>query len=510
MRKVAAKWISDVKDEFLAYKKIYLTLSVVLLFAFLVRVWRVDQILGFYFDQGRDAKAIWDFWHNGRLFLIGPTTGIEGIFRGPWYYWLIAPWYLLGNGDPVWPAIFLSLTTILAIALLYVLGAMIGGRVTGFVAVAVASFSFYLVQASRWLSNPTPMLLISMVLILSMFLVMEGRRWAWILIGFTLGMAMQFGSAAEVFYFPAVLIFAVIERKNLPGIKTFLAAFCLFLITLLPQIIFDLRHSGVLSGAIKEFLFGKGSFSGSFHEVISRRLEIYFSVFSNKIFPTTAGLSTWFSVAGLGIVIFNWKRLISNKRFVAIAIVFIAPLAGLLFYQGNYGNIYDYYFTGYYFVFVLILSSIFTSLNPSLGNLTASVFLLFFLSNNGDILKTYLNSDVSLKSSIFLGNQKQAVDWVYRDAKDKNFNVDVYVPPVITHAYDYLFLWRGNTRHNGKIPATEQIPLLYTLYEEDPPHPERLEEWYKRQEGIGEIKETVRFGAITVERRERIKAESRE
>lgn len=516
MIEIIAKWISDAKTEVSSHKNIYLVLSVILIVAFLVRVWRVDQILGFYFDQGRDAKVIWDFWHNGRFFLIGPTTGIEGIFRGPWYYWLIAPWYLLGNGDPVWPSVFLAFTTVVAIALLYVSGTMIGDRVTGIVATVIASFSYYLVQASRWLSNPTPMLLISMILILSMFLVINGKKWAWVLIALMLGMAMQFGSAAEIFYFPAVALFAIWlasrsgQRKNFPNIRIFLIASFLFLIILLPQIIFDIRHDGVLSNAVKQFLFEKESFAGSWKEGIGYRSEIYFDVFSNKIFPTDERLSIWFGVITLGILLFNWRSLISNRRIVVTLLVFISPLIGLLFYQGNYGIIYDYYFTGYYLVFVLILSSVFTSLKPPAGNLLAGIFLLLFLSNNGDILKTYLASSVSGETSILLGNQKQVVDWVYKDVGDRPFNVDVYVPPVIPHAYDYLFLWWGMTRYGGKIPATEQVPLLYTLYEQDPPHPERLEAWYKRQEKIGVIEETVRFGGITVERRERIKVESRE
>ena len=51
--------------------KEHFTLLIILLLAFLIRVWRIDELLGFYYDQGRDAKIIWDLWHNGRFFLIG-------------------------------------------------------------------------------------------------------------------------------------------------------------------------------------------------------------------------------------------------------------------------------------------------------------------------------------------------------------------------------------------------------------------------------------------------------
>jgi hypothetical protein len=83
------------------------------------------------------------------------------------------------------------------------------------------------------------------------------------------------------------------------------------------------------------------------------------------------------------------------------------------------------------------------------------------------------------------------------------FDVDVYVPPVIPYAYDYLFQWLGNTKY-GKLPSLQQVPLLYTLYEVDTPHPERLDAWLARKKGIGKIESEQTFGGITVQRRTRI------
>src|SRR3989337_4141673 len=184
-------------------------LFTLLLLAFLVRVYRIDSFLGFYFDQGRDANVIWDLWHQGKFFLIGPTTGIEGVFRGPWYYWLIAPFYLLGRGDPVWPSVFLSATTVVAIFLSYKIAEKVAGKWAGILAVGIGSFSLYLVYASRWLSNPTPMLLISMIFVYSLFEVLDGKKWAWVLAVFMVGLAMAVGSAAQIFYFLGLAVFGV-------------------------------------------------------------------------------------------------------------------------------------------------------------------------------------------------------------------------------------------------------------------------------------------------------------
>jgi len=209
-----------ITSEIKSHKVIYFLLLLTLLGGLFFRVYRVDQVLGFYFDQGRDANIIWDFLYKGDLFLIGPTTGIAGIFRGPYYYYLIAPFYWLGNGNPIWPAVFLALTSMLAVLLIYYLGKKIQDRSTGLFAAILASFSFQVIIASRWLSNPTPMLFLSVALVWMMILVVEGKKWAWVVIALISGMSLfSFGSAGEVFYFPALLIFAVWQRKNLPNKK---------------------------------------------------------------------------------------------------------------------------------------------------------------------------------------------------------------------------------------------------------------------------------------------------
>jgi hypothetical protein len=50
----------------------------------------------------------------------------------------------------------------------------------------------------------------------------------------------------------------------------------------------------------------------------------------------------------------------------------------------------------------------------------------------------------------------------------------------------------------------QEVPLLYTLYEIDPDHSDRLQAWLDRQKGIGKVVKEQRFGGIIVQERERI------
>lgn len=476
----------------------------ILLIAFFVRIFRIDQLLGFYYDQGRDAGVIWNLIYNHKFFLIGPTTGIEGIFRGPWYYWLITPFYWLGKGNPVYPSIFLSLTVVISLYLFYKIGEKIGGKVTGFLAIIIGSISYDLVMASRWLSNPTPMFLISVIFLYSLFMILDGKRWAWILTAFFLGLAMQFGSATEIFYFPALLILIIWQRKNLPNWKIIFISVLLFFITIAPQFIFDIKHDGVLRDNIYKFIFTRSSFKLSFWETVKVRIPFYYNLFASKLFSSNHTLSTVF-VSILAILVAVQRKIIfKNKNFVMVLIFFLAPLIGMLFFQGNEGNVYDYYFTGYYLIFILLFSIVFGSTWKNLcGKILIFSFLFFFVKENAFKVKDYITSGVDGPSAIAFGNQKQAIDWIYKDANGRDFNVDEYVPPVIPYSYNYLFTWLGNTKYH-KLPVEPQISLLYTLYEVDSPYPERLEAWLTRQKGIGKVIKEQTFGGITVQERQRI------
>jgi len=488
-----------IKKEVLGHKPVYAILAVILLGAFAVRVYRVDTTLGFYFDQGRDAKVIWDLWHNGDFFLIGPTTGIEGIFRGPFYYYLIAPFYFLGGGNPVWPSVFLSFTTVVAIFIAYLLGKKIHSREAGLIAALISGFSFFMIFASKWLSNPTPMLVLSMLLILAMTLVMEGKRWAWTAISFIAGLSLfHFGSSGEFFYFPALGIFAVWQRKTL-NLKIITVSAILFLSTAFPLVLFDIRNEGILSGNIAKFITKEETFETSFSEVFRQRIKFYHDTFVFKIFTIPSPLTKAATATTAFVFLFLLPKFLKNRYIVLLFLVFFSPLIGFLFFQGNQGNIYDYYLTGYYLIFILLFSVVLGSVwRYPLGKAFVIIFLLAFFVSNKEIVWNNINDNADGESTVLLGNEVRAVEWIEQDAGGSRYNADVYVPPVIPHAYDYLFRWTGANL------ADEQVALLYTLYEVDNPHPERLEAWLERQAGIGVVEEEASFGGITVQRRVRI------
>lgn len=496
---------NDMIKEIKKHKIIYFLLSIILLGAAFVRVYRTEIILQFYFDMGRDAIQIWEFLHKGDFFLIGPTTGIAGIFRGPYYYYLIAPFYWLGNGNPVWPAQFLALTTIAAIILGYYLGYKFKDRTTGVFFAILAGYSFHLMRSARWLSNPTPMMLLSVLYVFSFFMIMNGNKIYWVLLSFVSGLSLfHFGSSGELFYFLAIVIFILWQYRQLPSKKIIIYSFFAFLLTIAPLALFDFRNDHLLTRNIQVFLFEKQSFKTDFWIVFQERIDFYNGVFWGKVFPSGGKWATYLKFSTAVLFIYYFRNLIKNKYFNLLLIILLSPIAGLFFFQGNESNIYDYYMTGYYFIWMLFLALVLRQIwTTFIGKIFVLFFLGIFLNQNLPIIKSNITDGVDGPTTIAFEPQIQIMDWIYADAAGENFNTDVYVPPVIPHAYNYLFLLYGeNMNYEGKVD--ELVPLLYTIYEEDPPHPERLEAWLARQAGIGEVVYEEKFAGITVQRRKRI------
>lgn len=477
-------------------------LLIILVVALFVRVYRTDQLLGFYYDQGRDAKVIWDLWHKGKFFLIGPTTGVEGIFLGPFYYYFIAPAYLLGNGNPVWPAVWVAVINVAAIAGLYLIGRRYFGQLTGLLAATIVALSFYLVLAHRWLANPTPLPLFAVAIMWSLLAIVHGqaRLKEWLIAGLGIGLSLQLEAASAIFFLPATTIILLAFRRHIKWrwgwVGVMLVAFG---VTLLPQIVFDLRHQHLLLNSFNKFLIAEESFRPQ----LASRLNFYFGSFTSKLIPDlqvgTLVVITLFALAlgGLG--------QLQSKAAGVLMIWWLMPMLGLLFYHGNNGYVWDYYFTGVYPALMLFVAWVMA--RAWRKNMPAKMIVLALLGifawQNIPKILGYIRSGVDGSTTVALGNEKQAVDWVYRDSGGVIFNVDAYVPPVISHSYDYLFLWMGSTKYS-RLPESERIPLLYTLYEVDLPHPERLQAWLDRQAGIAQVEKSATFGGITVQRRHRI------
>jgi hypothetical protein len=285
-----------------------------------------------------------------------------------------------------------------------------------------------------------------------------------------------------------------------PNWKVALVSAGIFLATLFPQVLFDIRHDGLIrKGVAQNFAASTTpAFSFTKQAFISRWAE-FTDIYAGELIQRDHDLLKILVVLVIPLLLIPAFR----KNSLILLTLIGVPIVILSFYQGNFGNFYSYYMIGTFPIFMILLAGILSWYwrHPGLAILPM-LFLALFVYKNGILVHNFLIAGVDGPENIVYGNQTQVIDWVYADAAGRPFNVDVYVPPVIPYAYDYLFDWRGKEKFK-QTPAKEQVKLLYTVYEVDPPHPERLAAWLLRQSGIGEVKQEHKFGGIVVQRRDR-------
>jgi 4-amino-4-deoxy-L-arabinose transferase-like glycosyltransferase len=493
--------------KFITTKKLkrqHLVLVILLLGALFVRTYRTSALLRFYFDQGRDALVIHEMIHTPKPVLVGPTTGLAGILRGPFFYYLLLPGYLIGQGSPVVAAIWLQIINLVGLYFIYLSAKSLFSSLAGLLAIFLLGFSNSLVSLSRWLSNPSPIFTTVPIMLYGLIQITKNKKpkvW-WPIVALMLGLNLQLEIASEIWFIPAVILFFIFQKKYWPSFRTLALSIGIFLATLVPQVAFDFRHGHLMSKAIKEHFANPQSPSFMFSKIkLIERLSFFQDAFATLLIPRNYLYLTLILLITL-FVSLTVKKYKTVSNYLLLWLIF-CPLLILSFYQGNQGNFYSYYLIGLFPLFIILVSGALSHLfKNSSWAIVSLAMLLFFTSSNFILLKNFLIAGFDGPEHVSLGNQLQAIDWVYERAGEEDFNVDVYVPPVIPHSYKYLFLWYGQQKYSRQ-PNEDLKPLLFTLNEVDPPHPERLQAWMDRQSGIGEVKKQEKFGGVEVQRRTR-------
>jgi 4-amino-4-deoxy-L-arabinose transferase-like glycosyltransferase len=505
--------IKEIKQN----KLIYLILFIIILVSAFFRLYRAGDLLGFYYDQGRDALKVQEILAFKDFPAIGPTTGIAGLFLGPFWFYLLVPFYWLGRGHPAVAANFISLFDVGAVFLIYWLGKEFYNRRVGLLASLFWGFSFYLVLSGRWLSNPSPVPFFTLLLILGLgkFFIQKKEKYL-ILIFTSLAICLQLEMASAVFFLPVIVALWFVFRPKIIHKKYLWISFAIFFAFLIPQILFEIKNNFLMVRNF--FLFNKGEVNASssktwalptlaflkerilaYQQILFSKLEVNPQIGSKFLSCLWLVFMIWFSIKQ-----FMAKKIERQKMDTILLIFLFLPLFLLLFFVGNYGQLYDYYLTGFFPAFVLLFALFVNFFSKKvLYWPIMALIIVWFLSGNILFLKHYLTAGVDGPKNISLGNQIQAIDWIYQQTGEEKFNIDVYVPPVIPYAYDYLVPWYGQRVYHQQ-PLLEDVSLLFILYETDEPHPERLDAWLARQDKIAETVLTKKFGGVAVERRVRI------
>ena len=95
----------------------------------------------------------------------------------------------------------------------------------------------------------------------------------------------------------------------------------------------------------------------------------------------------------------------------------------------------------------------------------------------------------------------EAVDYIYQDAGEEEFNVLVFTPPIYDYPYRYLLDWYGEKKY-GYVPGKEKKGIFYLWIEPDPQKRWTYQGWLETVIKTGKVlkEETLPSGFIIQKR----------
>lgn len=359
--------------------KTHWPLLVILFIAAFLRFWRLEELTTFGGDQGYDfliAKAITE----GKFTLLGPKIGpynnIGNLYLGPAYYYLIAPWLILFKLDPIGPAFFTILASLVTILLLYIIATKYLSKNIAFLAASLYGFNALLIEQSRATSNPHLIPLFASISIYSYLKTVEdkAKSFLWPLsAGISMGIAFQLHYLAFSLFL-TYAIFTVISKK----FKALSISTIGFILSLSGEIFFEVRHGFFITNIFLAQLKRGHVFSPS--EILNH-IHDSLSLLNNTFFLGTNLI--------IGLVIFAilyftaLKNLISNKLFQYLLVSIFIGIICVVIYPGQ--TMIHYFATIYVCIILVIAAVIISNFNQKrnflLRVLATFVITLYFTMN---------------------------------------------------------------------------------------------------------------------------------
>lgn len=487
---------------------VIILLSLIILFGFYIRIEGViTNSFAFTYDVGRDMLQVNNIVVGNKLPLIGQTTGLGGLFYGPWWYYLLTPAFIITGGNPQGIAFFMVLIGLLTIYVGFLFGRYINGTRFGLLVAALISFSPIMVGYSVQIWNPNVAPLFTLVVLIALLKIKNNiKNWKWyLIIGFMLGLILDteivFGA---LFLISILLIYIWLERKKAFN-TSLLAALVGFLFTLSPRMLFELRHNFIMTQTLLNPKPGaEGIFAvNNFFTDIPGRALTFFMQYRDTFSPGNTIVAIIF--LGITVSVIVWKRKHIKDKSLFCLMIICTVLTVFLFGTSFFARaIWGHYLVGlpilYILSFALILDILWKKWKyPSIILLIVASY--FMLNPVGRIYNA--SQPLWEGNAAVYRNQVAVIDYIYSQADGRGFNEIVYTPSVHDFPYQYLFSWYGKNKY-GYVPSVKTEKLLYVVIEPDPGYESRIIEWLKIREGDGKIikEETVK-GGIKVQTRMR-------
>jgi 4-amino-4-deoxy-L-arabinose transferase-like glycosyltransferase len=184
----------------------------IILLGLFFRIWNLEYFAGFSYDQEVAAFWIRDFIINHKLSLIGQEISVGGVFIGPFFYYLMAPFYWLSNLYPLGGNIFMVAVSLLNMVMIYLFAKQIFSRSCALIALFLYSVHPGIITFDRTVAPSGMIILLSTT---TAFILNKTRRASrdYLILGIILGLTFSVHPTVVLLIPITALYFLVKKRK---------------------------------------------------------------------------------------------------------------------------------------------------------------------------------------------------------------------------------------------------------------------------------------------------------
>ena len=466
--------------------------------AYILRVLFLPNLaLTFGYDQARDAYVSQQIL-DGDIKILGPPASTPGLYHGVFYYYLLAPAYLVGAGSPIVAAHWIALLNAATVFIVFYLAYFLSKKIrAGLTAAFLFAISFEATQYATWLSNPTIGVWTVPLIYLGLWMwIARSRNKFWMTWGpFVAALGLGLSIQANIFllYHTVPLgLWLWVARKDIKRsqLKNFVLLLVLVLSTMvISEVKFGFRG---LAG-IKELAISATpslTHADSIGDYLSLYLNQAGRVYAFNSYPGNIGYGGAFVLALIFLGLYQWNKTSMPRRsgvswqpFLAtwlFAHITVVTMGGTStpFLMVGIGPAVS-------IIIALFLYRWWEKGQKALAVIAAAILIfgnlsIIFRENpQGSTL-------FAIQKDMLLSKQLAAIDYTYKEADGEPFSINSLTSPLwINIVWTYLYKWYGLPRHKY-IPqwhGRDQVGQLDTL----PPAEESTERYFLILEPMGGI-----------------------
>lgn len=407
-------------------KRHHIILFIILLIGLFFRTYQIVERFEFAHDGDLYSWIVKDIVLNHHFRLIGQETSAPGIFIGPLFYYMLVPFFIIFNMDPIGSTFLVALIGLLTIVSFYFVFSKLFKKEVGLISSFLYAVLLTTVESDRWVVPTVTNQLWSIWYLYALFMLIRGKFYILPLLGVLIGLIWHIHLAL----IPTLLAipFAIFLGRKFPNLKQMLISLLTFFVTSLPLIVFEIKHnfSQALS-LINNLSYHQEGGSTGFY-----RLE--------KNFSMATGNNVFFALLFLLSPILLIKvKLLSLKELIPL---YVWVFGLILFFSLSSSPISEYYFSSTNAVFMALAS--------------LCLYFLFKYSKYLSLLVLFILSIILIKNLYSLINldyykkgyleRKGVVEYIVKDAYAKNFpcfSINYITSPGENVGFRYFFFLKN-------------------------------------------------------------------